>query len=238
MESKWKTMMASECSLVSMRWNADLSNSRNPFADFDEGHLNEWYREMRDSLIGLFDDADSACISLSNRAYDFDLTLAISLYEYMQGLGMTVIEASNDGIWRYIQMKVIPDQIHRRWKPTDGQINESRYWKRPWRIYLKILWWYVHLSYNESLDYTREMLKNNSSNDISQLVERSGEGYRIEYTREIMRRFGLLEPGQHGKDTLSHILMMNNVLCTRVDPELNGQSIEEYVDGIFKRCGL
>ena len=238
MTSEWKTALPSECNALSMKWNEELSNSRDPFSNFSDGHLNEWYRSMRVELIRLFDEADSKCISLSRHAYDFDLSLAISLYGYMAELGMTPIEASNDNVWRYIQMKVIPDQISRRWSPDNGSIRDDRFWKKPWRIYLKILWWYVYLSYNESLDHTMELLKYNSSNDISQLVERSGEGFRVEYIREIMRRFGELPPECHGKDTLSHILMMNNIMCTRIDPELNGLSVEAHVDELFKRCEM
>ena len=231
-------MVSSECSSLAFRWNEDLTNDRNPFSPFDCSHLNERYRLMRESLIALFDQADSACVSLSRQAYKFDLTLALGLYEYMQGEGMTAREASDDGIWRYIQMKVVPDQIVRRWKLDNRQINDDRFWKKTWRLYLKILWWYVHLSYAGSINQTYEVLKDNSSNDISQLVERSGEGFRLDLTREIMRQFATISSDQRGSTTLSHILMMNNSMCTCVDPDLCGMSKEEYVNDLFKRCGL
>lgn len=238
MEIKWRTLTASECSAISLQWNDDFRKDINPLANFKDDELNDQYRGVREAIVSMFDEAFSKYPVFSRHEYDLDLDLAISVYEYFCGLGMVPADASNDGIWRYIQMKVVPDQILRRWKLKDHQLRDDRFWKQSWRMYLKILWWYVHLSYNGDLEETRRILQYNSSNDISQLVERTGEGYRVEYLREIMRRYGELPEEKHGKDTLSHILMMNNVMCTRVDPELNGKTVEEHVDGLFRSISL
>lgn len=238
MEIKWKTLTASECSAISLQWNDDFHKAINPLSDFKDSDLNDQYKEIRKHIVDLFEKTYSDHKVFSKHEYEIDLDLSIKIYDYFCDLGMTPTDASKDGIWRYIQMKVVPDMIFRRWKLKDGSLRDDRFWKQSWRLYLKILWWYVHLSYNVNLDETRAILQNNTSNDISQLVERTGEGYRIEYSREIMRRYGLLPKEKHGKDTLSHILMMNNILCTKIDPELRGESVEEYVDGLFKSLDL
>ena len=49
--------------------------------------------------------------------------------------------ASSDGVWRYIQLCVVPEIIATRW----GIENKDRFYKVSRRLYLKILWWNVYL---------------------------------------------------------------------------------------------
>ena len=46
---------------------------------------------------------------------------------------LTLEAAANDDFWRYLSIKVIPDVVAERW----GYDNESHYWSKPARIWLR-----------------------------------------------------------------------------------------------------
>jgi len=103
-------------------------------------------------------------------------------------------------------------------------------------MWLKTLWWYVHLSLqNDSVEETKDILSSNSSDDISQLVERSGGGYRIELYRAIMKRYGMT--ADHSGHLLRRVLKLNLVKCEAIEPLLLGKNIDEYVEDLFRYFG-
>ena len=77
----------------------------------------EW-KELRDALIAArdevfdennFDDADKL-------GYDFDITYGLKIYGILSSSnGFNEREASNDDIWNYLSVRVIPDVVHSRW---------------------------------------------------------------------------------------------------------------------------
>ena len=170
----------------------------------------------------------------SNECYSTDLSFALELYRILtEEYGMTAVEASDDGIWRFIQMDLVPSMIYNRWPGNgDRRINDDRQWKNTRRIWLKTLWFYIHLSWQGSLDETRKVLSNNTSNDISQLVERSGSGYRLDLYREIMRQYACSD--YHGE--LGRVLKLNVAWCGTVEPLLSG-NLERYVSSLFDNGG-
>jgi len=165
-----------------------------------------------------------------------DLFLGLKMYAFLNDdFDMNASTASDDDIWRFIQMKVVPDLLFDRWSEDNGsdRINDDRFWKDSRRMWLKTMWWYIHLSLQgDSLVETKRILMGNGSDDISQLVERSGSGYRVDLYREIMRRYH--ESGRKDKQILRKVLKLNVVRCATVEPLLFSSGIEDYVNDLFE----
>src|SRR5699024_3683962 len=52
----------------------------------------------------------------NNLTYDFDLLYGLELYQVLnKDIGFNQRVASNDDIWRYLSIRVIPDVVHSRW---------------------------------------------------------------------------------------------------------------------------
>ncbi len=200
--------------------------------------LNPFYSDLRKSIVDLNTESKKNVkdYSAKNR-YPADLFFGIHLYKLLNDCGMRPCDASDDDIWRYLQVKVVPDLINDRWKPNNEEkrINNERMWEHSRRIWLKILWWYIELSLqNNSLEDTEKILKNNSSDDISQLIERAGNGYRIGLYRAIMKQYG--ETPHQGSTLLRRVLKLNIVRCATVEPQLSSEKTEEYVAELFEYC--
>ena len=134
-------------------------------------------------------------------------------------------EASNDNIWRYIQLYIVPDIIIYRW----GKNCENRMYSESKRIYLKVLWWYYHLSFKENYDKTLTQLLNpcNSSDTIVQLVERCGKkGYRIEVYREIMKQ---KTEKQIDTRKFRTLMKLNSAKINILNPFLMDNGVQGYV---------
>ena len=87
------------------------------------------YRELRRVILDLYghslDVQDGG-----NGKYSSDLDFAIGLYTHLNSIGMNPGIASDDDVWRYIQMKVVPDVVYDRWTGNeDARINNERFWK-------------------------------------------------------------------------------------------------------------
>ena len=100
--------------------------------------INQKYKE---TLLELGLDQES----ISSKKYEFDCLFGLKLYKLLTSdeYYMGEREASNDNIWRYIQLYIVPNIIIDRW----GYEKEARMYNQSNRLYLKCLWWYIHLSY-------------------------------------------------------------------------------------------
>src|SRR5699024_2789395 len=88
--------------------------------------------------------------------YEFDLLFGLEVYEILnESIGFNNRVASNDDIWRYLMIRVIPDITHARWGKS-----EDRFFKTSRRIWLKTIWWYIELSWKDNKENTYEILKN------------------------------------------------------------------------------
>jgi len=238
----WKAFSRLDASTLSEEWNSFTADKFNELMeDWETGikaNLSADYLELRRGLIKLHSDASAIVVSGIGR-YQSDLSFGIGIYKMLRDeYDMNSCIASDDDIWRYIQMRVVPDIIFERWSEGEGKnrINDSRFWRDPRRIWLKTLWWYIHLSLqNESLEETKSILQHNGSDDISQLVERSGSGYRIELYRSIMRRYSTADRSD-GK-LLRKVLKLNVIRCATVEPLFASDDIIEYVEDLFNYFG-
>lgn len=165
--------------------------------------------------------------------YGIDLDFGLIVYEILnESCGFYLRQASDDGVWRFLSLKVIPDIVFDRWGG-----NPSRFWKESRRIWLKTLWWYVHLSWQGSKDETYETLKNNTTDEIVQLVERSGMfGYRVELCRRIMEEYGKVSPENKKRNSglFRKIMKLNTAWVKVLEPSLVQGGDKQYARNLFK----
>lgn len=171
--------------------------------------------------------------NIARSPYLFDLQFGLALYEILNRHGFTTRQASDDAIWRFIAIRVIPDIVQWRY-PSDkeSKINEDRFYKKALRIYPKTLWWYIHLSYRHNLETTEQILSTRMSTDtILQLVERAGNGgYRINLYREIMYQYSQCP----SSEVFRKVMKLNTVRVQAIEPELTEYGVVGYVEDLFK----
>ena len=179
--------------------------------------------EARDELYEKL-DLDGA----ERLGYKFDLHFGLCLYEILNPQnGFTTRVASNDTVWRYLSLKVIPDIVHSRWGKKEARFFGSR------RIWLKNIWWYIHLSWAGDVSSTYELLKDNSTDTVAQLVERPGLGYYTELYREIMKQYATVV--DRDRNLFRNALKLNTTLLPVTLPELMDGGIPEYVRYLFAK---
>ncbi|WP_448974106.1 DUF6339 family protein [Oribacterium sp.] len=200
----------------------DLTNKWNQFSvdDYDES-----YSELRSSIVETYKEQEA------NGGYAIDLNVGLSLYEQLNlTTGFTIVMANDDDIWRYIECKVFPDLTYKRYpKPAKGdiRINQKRFYSHTRRIWLKTLWWYVHLSWQSTRASTYKVLKDFGTDTISDFIERTGKGYRLILYRELMREYSLVSKKSAG--LFNKIQMQNLVNCKTVEPALTENGEKGYV---------
>lgn len=233
----WRDVPQNEFDTVIKAWETDVPNQ-----------LNENYRQLRTDLLDAFnrtvEDIDAEK-TVRGRQYRIDLEFGMQLYQIMNQYGMTSRIASYDPVWVYIAVRVIPDIVDRRWHSrartgTSSGVQPDRYYAVVRRIYPKTLWWYIHLSLQSKadgspdLDVTYDILLRNSTDEIVQLVERSGPaGYRVDVYRALMRHYGT-HRDQYDAHALRRAMVLNTARARLVEPELAVGGIEGYVADLFE----
>jgi len=194
--------------------------------------LNDSFYELRRKLLEARDRIyDENNLDSANKLdYEFDLNFGLELYEVLGNeIEFENRAATNDDVWRYLSIKVIPDIVHARW----GK-NADHFYKIPRRIWLKTIWWYIHLSWYEDKETTYDLLKNNSTDTILQLVERPSLGYYIELYREIMKQYD--EKGKNDRNLFRRLLKLNTARIVSISPELVDGGIIRYVADLFEEA--
>lgn len=202
--------------------------------DVDETTFDSSYKDFRAELVECFKTALQE--SGGKMSYTLDLRMGIKIYELLNPKdGFTNVQANDDDIWRYISVCVMPDITYLRYpKPEQGslRINQKRFFSHTRRIWLKTLWWYVHLGWQGSSGKTFEVLKNNGTNIISHFIERPGKGYRLKLFRSMMYVYSTL-PTQ--KDTIFRAAAkMNLAKCVTVEPALTAGGEDAYTADLFR----
>lgn len=159
--------------------------------------------------------------------YKFDLLFGLKVYQLLnEEIGFINRVASNDDVWRYLSISIIPDIVHSRWG-----FNAERYYKTPRRIWLKTIWWYIHLSWVGNEEDTYKILKNNTTDTLAQLVERPSIGYHIDMYREIMIQYS--EISDSSREIFRSVLKLNTARILTTSPELVEGGIQQYVKDLF-----
>lgn len=169
----------------------------------------------------------------SKKLYQIDIEFGFALYRILNEHGFTVRDAANDDIWRYLSIYIVPELVAKRW----SKVAEKRFFKESNRIWLKTIWWYIHLSWQGTEEETRKIIENNSTDQIMQLVDRSGrKGYFIETFRWIMRYYYKAKQLDKsiGDDQFRSVMKVHTALCQTVEPDLFTGGAEEYVKHLFQ----
>ena len=243
----WNTMDRHSAAEIINKMNENEEFYNEQVASWDKisDSLDQIYKEIRETLVDAYYKYKNADYQTRSSEYNLDYQMAFVLFGLLHELDFTVRDAANDEIWIYFQINVVPDIIHDRFPPTKGEerINSKRFYSYGNRNWLKILWWYVYLSWQErdswrtSFETTKSILFNNQANDISHLVERAGtDGIRVELTREIMRQYSDYAANRSSglADLLNQILSLNNSKTKIFDPLLSEDGLSNYVESLFR----
>lgn len=214
------------------------------------------YKDIRIAVVKAFQDALAESDNRIN--YDLDLKVGIKLYELLNPEnGFDVIKANDDDIWRYISVCVMPDLTFIRYpnQQTDLvaiqehisnlsyaigvktekdsiRLKKKRFFSHTRRIWLKTLWWYIHLGWQGTSEKTYEVLKNNGTNIISHFIERPGRGYREKLFRNMLYAYSLL-PEQ--RDSIFRAAAkLNLAKCVSVEPALTDGGEKVYSEKLFQ----
>ncbi|MDN2701208.1 hypothetical protein O0881_04250 [Janthinobacterium sp. SUN100] len=114
----------------------------------------------------------------------YDVAAGLALYRILGEAGMDVRTAADDSVWRFLSLRVVPDLVEARWPNAPA----VRFWRSRSRIWLRVIWWLVHLTWQENEEQTRAVLADVTTDTIAQLVERPGRGgFRVELMRALFR---------------------------------------------------
>ncbi len=192
------------------------------------------YKAIRDDLCMLYEHALSKVEKIDDQAswrYHLDLYFGLSLYEVLnEKYNMNVRTASNEGVWRYLSVCVVPDLVEKRY----GKDHPDRFWKKPKRLWLRVLWWYIYLSWQGTNEETMNILMNNSTDEILQLVDRCGRGgYRVDLYRELMKKNAELDVSERkSKQTFRKMMVLNTARVQVLEPELTPGGNRGYVNSL------
>ena len=224
--------------------------------DVPEENYGALYKDIRMSVVDTFKQALEKSGNKIN--YYLDLTVGIKLYEMLNpNNGFDVIKANDDDIWRYISVCVMPDLTFIRYPNQSSDIDvireyipdltyakgvktekdsirikKKRFYSHTRRIWLKTLWWYIHLGWQGDAEQTYKVLENNGTNIISHFIERPGRGYREQLFRCMLYAYSLL-PEQ--RDSIFRAAAkLNLAKCVSVEPALTVGGEEAYSEKLFE----
>lgn len=172
--------------------------------------------------------------------YEIDIRVGLCLYaELNTKKGFSTVLANDDDIWRYISCKVFPDITYLRYpepKKDDIRLNRKRFFSHTRRIWMKTLWWYVHLSWQGTEASTYKVLEKFGVDTIGHLIERTGKGYRLPLYRQLMKEYAEVE--NRTAKLFNSIQKQNLVNCRTVEPALTDGAESGYVKRLFEQLSL
>ena len=168
-----------------------------------------------------------------------DFPLGLKLYTELLSLEKIDMRmASDDGFWRNLTCRVVPHFVCKRWPPKEkgGVVrwNADRFYSKPQRNWLKIIWWMCHLSWQGSHEKTKKAVRNLGSDAISQMVERTGNGYPLELYRKIIEKVGVSPNQAKAEKALRRAMKLNTMRIQTTVPEFYGNGLSGYVDSLLK----
>ena len=199
--------------------------------EYIKHELDPDYSGLRKQLVDDFNRIVTA------HQYTTDFSFGIFLYARLKEAGFTVRDAADDDKWRYLSLCVVPDIVASRW----GKYKEIRYYKQSSRIWLKTIWWYIYLSWQNSLDKTVEVIKNNTTDQILQLVDRIGKnGYYVDAYRKIMFYYwkARQKNSSIGENEFRQVMTLHTATCKTIEPDLCEGGADGYAKMLFRKIGV
>lgn len=208
-----------------MKWNSFIVD------DYDSR-----YTELRKKVISVYKDF------MGKSDYELDLAVGMCIYRELNlESGFTEQIACDDEVWIYLTCKVFPDITYLRYpnpKQGDVHIVKKRFYSHTRRIWLKSLWWYIHLSWQGSEEKTIATIKECSVDNINKLYEQPGRGFRKDLTRAFMLRYGQIESSKKNSELFEKIQKQNLVNCRTVEPILTNGGVTGYIEKLFEEFGV
>lgn len=205
--------------------------------NWNEVSVDESYTELADLLYDIYIKAEK---ETKKSKYLLDLYFAIGMFEIIgdspwedstsSKWNMTVKDASDNGIWRFLSLHVANKIIYKRWSSSDNIAD--RICLKPARNYLKSLWWYIYLSKQKTKVATFSVLHNNSTDTIVSLVERTGtNGYDRELIRLLMSK--VMEVKTNKEIIFRKLMKFHHAFSINIEPNLYEGGIGGYVSMLF-----
>jgi hypothetical protein len=187
--------------------------------------------EVRRQILAIVSLYDSTARSNASGPGAYDMKVGLALYRVLAEAGMDIRTAADDGWWRFLSLRVLPDLVKSRWDSAPP----VRYWKGRSRIWLRAMWWTTHLTWQGSEENTRKVLESVTTDTVVQLVERPGKGgFRIDLTRLIFKMRRLRKPSQ---DQFRAIMKLNTAQIVLKEPLFCEGGLFGYVDALFADVG-
>ncbi len=225
---KWKSMPAK----AAAKAVEQMKQGTMPGAVLDDSYL-----RLQETLQEAWRKANEAAQKnkdKSRKEYVRDLNFALGLYEFFSGgeFEMSPRSAADISIWRYISINVVPDIVKERW-PNESSW-EDRFYRKSNRVYLKVLWWYIYLSWQGDTEHTYEALEANSEDTIAQLVERSGaHGYNLMLYRKIMAIHFSQEESERTMNLFRKVMKLHTARIRTRQPEMLPGGVNQYVEELY-----
>lgn len=186
--------------------------------------------------------------SITSADYYMDYNFGMYLYEYLWNQkGFSLRVASNDGFWRYLSVKVVPDVVAQRW----GKDNDSHFWSQPTRIWLRSIWWYIHMAWQGDFESTRKVIscKHFTTDTILNFEERTGrKGTHIDAYRQIIKCYSQVPDNivkkigrgraKNSDDLFRIVMKLNTAKMMVMDPSLYSGGEVAYAKSLFKDAGV
>ena len=195
---------------------------------------NQAFTAIRDSVLRVFKEFYKG---KNDRAlYLLDLEIGLILYEILNpSKGFNNVIANNDDFWRYLSMKVFPDITYIRYPATKNEnIRSKRFYSATRRIWVKTLWWYIHLGWQGSYEKTREVLNENNVDNINKLLETPGKGYRLSLYRTMMLAYHETRPHEDKTKDFASFTQLNNAKCVSIEPNFFTGGETGYARSLLK----
>ena len=187
--------------------------------------------ELRRQLITNLPPYNSTTRRNASGPGAYDMKVGLVLYRVLADAGLDIRTAADDGWWRFLSIRVLPDLVKSRWDSTPPE----RFWKGRSRIWLRAIWWTVHLTWQGTEESTRKVLESVTTDTIVQLVERPGKGgFRVDLTRLIFEKRRLYKPSQ---DQFRAIMKLNTAQIVLKEPAFCEGGLRGYVGALFTDAG-
>lgn len=215
----------------------DIKRTYERFVDtrnIDVSILDQNYQNLRKACIEKYFEIKetSAHDTSPSFLHLIDMNFGFFLYDYLnQQKDFSSKYESNYDFWRYFAVCVIPDIIADRWDIT----KSDHFFSKPTGIYPFQVYWYIKLSWQGSVEATREILKNNQEDQILQLVDRpSSIGVNLDLYRRIMYKLSFIDTKDRQK-VFRAVMLKNTAKLVNIRPELYEGGVDAYVDMLYQK---
>ena len=191
------------------------------------------YFEIRNKIFAVYEKYKN------QSGYEIDLRVGLALYELFlsDNYKLNPIYANDDDIWRYLSVRVFLDITYLREPSSDRfgiYFSHDRVYKHTKRIWIKQLWWWIHLAWQDDAESTYEVLKKYGSGRISQVLERAGKGYRIEITRQLLKKMSERSvQNKVSQDDFRALMMLYYAKMFVVEPTLVEGGVDSFLDKLL-----